>query len=155
MVYKNTISLSIYVQGGRPVKRHITVCSLNCNSKQHYDSILQAVIAEFGKFFGSNKSYTLVFKGWLSNNNQGHGKSVATASYIPNKQGLEIIRKEMITYIRNNFGDIINTERYADGLPPQHIDINGDENNLAIDFGITGNWINQSTNVTYAIGGNK
>jgi len=159
MVYKNTISLHIWANG-KDTKLHITVCSLNCSNKQQYEDILRNVINKFKSYFGSNQPFTLVFKGWLSNNNnnnnqsQSHGNSVATTSFVDKQCGLEKIRKDILDYIKTTYGNIINTDWYADGFPPQHINIKGDENILAVNFGIYDNWINQSTTVTYSIGGN-
>jgi hypothetical protein len=135
------LTLKIYFENNK-TPYHITICYVN--SQQ----IIQDVINNYArKYFGRSKEFVLTFdKFWGQN-------SILTKSYNPMiNVGLEDIRKEIISFINNKYPKSIDTSRYADGLPPQHIDIKGDLNSLAITFNLpVAGVFGKSVIVTYSI----
>jgi len=99
------------------------------------DSVLTNIIGKFKTYFGNSNQYELQF------DKQWGAKSILTSSKRKSDAlDLDKIRSDIMNYVAQQYGNIVDTSRYQTGLPPQHVDVGGDMT-----------LIGQKLDVTYSI----
>jgi hypothetical protein len=85
------------------------------------NSVLTNIINHFKGYFGTSNQYELKFdKQW------GTNSILTSSSRKSDALDLDKIRSDIMNYVVQQYGNIVDTSRYPTGLPPQHVDVGGD-----------------------------
>ena len=115
------IMLQIYDDKGNKTAYHITIAMIK---HANPDQVLADVINKFKGYFGSKNRYDLQF----ANQPWGANSIKTTSKRQSDGKDLDDIRSDIVNYIIQKYGNIIDTSRYKTGLPDQHIDTKGNFN---------------------------
>lgn len=140
VIFYNNNTVTLPKPRSQPL--HITIVFLKYNEQL----ITKDVVAKFSHYF-TGITYNLKFLSMWGRNSLSTS-STCNASGI----NLETIRQEIATYVMTKYPGAVETQRYASGMGPQHINIGGNEEHLASAFGLDKKKIfGSSINVVYSL----
>jgi hypothetical protein len=133
VIKSKTFVLQIYGANGN-MNKHITIAKIN---HANPDQVFNDVVNNFKQYFGRQNQYTLKFNPTM----WGKNSILISSNRKSDNTDLDSIRHKIITFIVNNYGNILDKSRYiSTGIPPQHIDVKSDKS-----------FINKQYDVTYAM----